>query len=498
MAPGSDIARPSSVAAGQDGRDEPAGAFWWALPALGIGLLRPGLREAVLADSFRLRQLPAVIGAIVLPTLAIGLPVLLSILQAGTPPNDQPIPDAMTITIYDVFTESLPFMVAAFLIGLASPAAGALLVVLYGVGNLVVTAISGELEPPLAATYGRLVAVALLWLLVVEIPLLARVTVEWAIQGESATMSKRWVGIIVGAGVVAALAYAWAQAAPTLITIVYWTTAAWGGPFLAAVQPLQQNDLLFAGVAAAGGVLLLAIRYLGQPVVLTPAARRSGLSRLPGGSVGAYVLSVGAGLALLSGVISSPIDAAVLVVGLVAARPLARLVLSATRLAAPLAQLAGPVRLVLGFGAAAATGWVVLSVLGVADWSRFSTAVIAIAISVFVVALFTEADQVARQGMAPKVDTPMAATTLGGVLLLAFLVLAFPGAVLADNCGDQSDCWTEIFRTALAVAGSAVLVAQIYLVPFLSPGPRGTPSHRDEASPYGKTPSSSGGQGIRR
>ena len=53
--------------------------------------------------------------------------------------------------------------------------------------------------------------------------------------------------------------------------------------------------------------------------------------------------------------------------------------------------------------------------------------------------------------------------TLSGVLLLGLVVLVFPSVVLADNCGDLSDCWTNWMKASLAVAGGAMLAAQRFV-----------------------------------
>jgi hypothetical protein len=419
------------------------------------------LRETIVADNYRLRQLPVVVGTLVLPAVAIGLPLVISLLQAGTPPNGQPIPDPMTFTIYDVFTESLPFIAAALVIGIASPAAGALLVLAYAIGNLAVTLVSGELEAPLEATFGRLVSYGLLWLVAVEIPLLGRLAVEWTVGDERASVGRRWAGLGVGSAVIAVSTFAWAQAAPMLITIVYWTTAAWGGPFLAAVQPLQENGILLSAVAGVAGVLLLGVRYLGPWVVFCPPSGPTLIARLPGGLRMAHLLTAAVAVALVSGVISQPIDAVVLMLALLVSRPLGRIVLKTTRLATPLGQIPPPVRLLLGFGAAIVVNWILLSVIGPGDWSRFSTAVVALAVGVVVIGVLLAADDVIEEAIA---RTPRAGAvvtgTIGGVLTILLIVIAFPGVALADNCADYNDCWTDTLKAALAMAGAAVFAAQ--------------------------------------
>jgi hypothetical protein len=195
----------------------------WMRPASWSGRVRPGLRAATAADNRRLRELPAIIGTVLLPALAVGLPVLLAIGHATTLPRTAPppTPDPTLLIVYDVFTESLPFVLAASLVGLMAPAAGVLLVIVYGITNIGVTVWSGELTPVLPATIGRVTTCLVLWLLVVEIPLLGRGVFEWWSSRDESPGAKRGAALIASALSVGVLSYSWALAAPLLMVGAY-------------------------------------------------------------------------------------------------------------------------------------------------------------------------------------------------------------------------------------------------------------------------------------
>lgn len=50
------------------------------------------------------------------------------------------------------------------------------------------------------------------------------------------------------------------------------------------------------------------------------------------------------------------------------------------------------------------------------------------------------------------------------MLALVLAALAAPGVALADNCGDLADCWSDVLKASLAVAGAALVVG----IPMLS------------------------------
>jgi hypothetical protein len=123
---------------------------------------------------------------------------------------------------------------------------------------------------PLAAAY------ALLFGLLVLAPLVAR---SFAARAEAVAERRRTdlataTGAVVYVMVMAALAYAWSQAAPVLVRPL-WTFSG-SAPEPSAIQPVQGHPLLLAaivGAAAAGRVVLTALG--GSPAEPLAVARRS-------------------------------------------------------------------------------------------------------------------------------------------------------------------------------------------------------------------------------
>ena len=191
--------RPSIGATG-----EAIALYRWMWPAWRLGRLRPGLRAATASDAARWAELRLRFGGIILPALAIALPLLLGLghLSRGGPWTYTLDVDPWTVRIYDVFTESIPFMVAAAALGMASPAAGVLLVGAYGVSDLLVTIVTGELQPLLGATVGRFVSYLVLWLLVVEVPLMGRLVFERISTSDDTPHPRRVIAVAVAAATV--------------------------------------------------------------------------------------------------------------------------------------------------------------------------------------------------------------------------------------------------------------------------------------------------------
>jgi hypothetical protein len=428
---------------------------WWMAPVWLVGRVRSGLREVALADWRWLQRAP--IARVVLPALAVLVPLVVTALHATTPQGEQPPPELLAVVIRDVFTESLPFMAAALALGIVSPAVGALLVVVFGAGNLAVTVLSGELVPILGATFGRLVSYAVLWLLAVEIPMIGRWIAEWTRRSEDAPLARRLSCVAAGAGAIALTVAVWVQAAPMLITVVYWRTAGWGAVFLAAVQPLQVHGLILVWIGAGVGVAVLGLRYGGARSALSPRIQPRGAST-PGRRLAGIAVSAAVSLALLSGLIHTPIDLAVLLVGLLFARPLGAAIASVSGLARLLAGVPLPVRLVLGIIVTVLLDKAYFSVFLGSDLSRFFHANVAIVLGFLVISVFA-APRPPRTG-ATNVVAP---STVARVFVFLAITLAGPTPVFADNCGDWVDCVGDSTRAAFAAAGAAALFAAKFL-----------------------------------
>jgi uncharacterized membrane protein YgcG len=430
--------------------------YRWMWPAWWIGRIRPGLRSATAADAARLRELPGLVGQIVLPGLAILLPILLSIGNATTHKGfwqpDMTTPSALVI--YDVFTESIPFTIAAGIIGLCSPAAGAVLTLVYAVGNLAATAWTEELYPLVGVTFGRLVSCLVLWLLVVEIPLMGRGVFEWWSSRDASPRGQRTVAVVAAALSVTALTWIWVQAAPLLIVVQFFRTF-WAQPPYPPFGIIVENGWMVVAAMGLGTLLVFALRYLGasahvargdqEPGAMTGGARRW-----------AYAGTMLLALLTLASVIHQPVDALILLAGLLAARPVARAVLRRGRLAPILAAIAPPIRLIAGFGVTLAFAWVFVAVVGPSERTPFFHTVIAIAVGFIILEVFLAADEVAAETQAAAAPPPAAGESpiARAVALGALLYLLTPTVARADNFADENDVKGMAAAAAASAAGA--------------------------------------------
>lgn len=452
----------------------------WMRPAWWLGRVRPGLRAATVADAARLRELPSVLGRIVLPALAIGVPLLLSIGHATTHRGFW-APQGATGTaliIYDVFTESIPFMIVAGAIGLASPAAGVLVALTYAVGNLAVTVWSDELIPVFGAFVGRLVTYLVLWLLVVEIPLLGRLVFEWWSNRDDAPRAKRIAALFVSALSVAALTGIWVLGAPLLMVVVFFTTSVWQqAPYVPSGVMVIYGKWVAVSLGIAT-LVIFGVRYFGP---IARVGREEDEPTWGGAPVAARLGTLALTLLVLASVLRKPVDALVLLAGLLAARPVARRVLSVTGLARPLAVVAWPLRLILGFAISLGFAWLFLTTVGASSLSGFFNMVIAIAVGFIIIEIFLAADEV----VVPRPPPPGVATALGIALLL---FLGVPGTALADNYGNQADMPGPA-AAAAAAAGAAGAAAFLRRLPKRSlPEYSGPPGQESGGPGHGGGP----------
>lgn len=440
--------------------DEASRQGWtdrWMWPARHLDWLRPGLRAATDADAQGLRQLPSVVAPL-LALAAIAMPLAFSVGTATSPWWFQGDPyDQFAFLIYDVFTESVPFMLAGLAIGLASPAAGVLVVASYAVGNLAATIVTGELEPPLFATIGRLASFALLWLLVVEVPLLARLAVESFGARSGAAVGRRLVAVAGGSLVVTGLAWMWALIAPISIQAVFWLSQG-GTPFLRPVWTLLYLPHLVIMPAGVIAAVILGARYLGtgSPAALdlVVAANGSPIRRYLT-YASAFVLT---GLVLL-GVLEKPLDAGILFAGVIAVPPLARLVLRVAGVAPLLVRVPWPVRLIAGVTVAYAVSLGFLNVVGDSTVSRWFHTLFALVISFFIIELLLEAEgAIASSGRGRAAESPAVSTVATGLFaLMTLLWLTLPMAVLAHGGSGETD--GDAALGAGAAAGGAAAAA---------------------------------------
>jgi hypothetical protein len=389
------------------------------------------------------------IGAVALPLLAVALPLLLALghLSRGGPWTYVLEIDPWTVQIYDVFTESVPFMVAAAIVGLAAPAAGVLLVLAYGASDLVVTVLTGELQPIPGALAGRLVSYALLWLLAVEIPLLGRQLFESVASSDAAPRARRTMAVLIAAIGTGALVYVWTHGARLLIGAVYYPTGTGLTPPPAFVV-LLDNAILVAAAIGAAALVIFGVRYLGASAHIGASAIEPG-PLFPRGSPLGYIASLAVAFFILLALYDKPIDAVILIAGLLLARPVARFVLSVTRSARVLARIPWPIRLLAGFVATLAFAAVFLGIVGISPLSRLGNMVIAVAVGLVIMEIFLAADEVAdasRESAARRVAEGLTV----GILIL----LALPAVALGDNGEAAAD-----LSAAAAAAGAAATAA---------------------------------------
>lgn len=267
-----------------------------------------------------------------------------------------------------VYSESLPFMLGAVALGLASPALGVLFMAVFVPADLLAAGASGELEnyswQPFAfgGLFARLASYGLLWILAVEIPMHARaVGVQVAGNGGTA------IRTAIGTGAAAAgLVYLWATALPLLISPVFTWSA------LQSPQRIASDPTWYYWPILVGGAGLLGLLAAAWPPGLSAAARAFDGAAAPGRwmvylrqALLALVLSL-----LLGGLISGPVELISLVAGMLLVGPVLTAILPALRVPGLIASLPRGRRFVL---AAAVVLALAAGVVVVLDRSMFES-----------------------------------------------------------------------------------------------------------------------------
>lgn len=448
----------------------------WVWPAIALGLVYPALARAARLDVELLQRLPDPPAALrrlpnsytlILVGLTVAVAVIFSLLRVG---------------ITDIYTESMVFMLIALAIGIASPAAGLLLVLLHIPFDLVAASMSyPELEPFLAALAGRAVSWWLLWLLVVAIPLMARALPGAVLaSGQPADRMLRTVlAYLAGAVTIAVLLFMWVAAMPFVIRPVFtWTVASY--PTTPAIYPLQTSGQF---VVAAGVILLLLVtaarhRFgaLDQEAVeLNDPDQLGDLEDEPlvsdqlefAGRVAVHALTV----IVLGGLVSGALDVVLLFGAALAGQLLAGRLSRSTALGGLLARIPWLIRFLGGFVLSYVVGLVINNfTFEPAFGSEFFPLVItaAIGLAIFQVLLGATPPPAAEAESAAEseeTDPGASVATGAGMAALAAAVLAIgalfalPGAVAADNCSSWGDCPATMEAVAAAGAGAAAVAA---------------------------------------
>ena len=342
-------------------------------------------------------------------------------------------------------------MIAAFAIGAFSPGLGVLFIAGFLPADLMAAAAHcgscGSSGPPeLVAPQGmemwqgpiaaRLISYGLLWILVVEIPLrVRRWATGWAGRGG------REPSVLVGAGAVmagtAVLAFFWVRALPALISPVFsWTILRESVEATNATWTLWPIFVIattaIAGVAA---VWPRPFRVQLDHAALTLVASRNVTSvrrTVVRQTVAVLVLT-----ALLAGLATDVREAAVLIAGLLAAGPVATLVLPRLRAPRWLPPARSLVRWIMAMVIALAVGQLILTLTLDRLESPYLALVLGLAVAAPLFRLILDAGAapsaaaLASQGIRPG---PPPAVITSTIIVLAVLVwLALPALASAHN-----------------------------------------------------------------
>ena len=221
------------------------------------------------------------------------------------------------LTLETVYTESIPFMALALLIGLLAPTAGAGLVAAFAVFDLIAAAIAPqELTPFLPAFAARLLSYWLLWLLAVEIPILIRTSL---VSLDRPERGYRLLALVIAGGAGFVLTWVWTQAMTMLIRPVFtWTDLF--GPSYNAVAPVQEKGEVLAAIGLVGAVAVSVIHLRFAPGWGLPLFSPSETRRRPLGLVPVAVVLT---IFLFAGVITTLLDLVILAAAAILARPTA-------------------------------------------------------------------------------------------------------------------------------------------------------------------------------
>jgi hypothetical protein len=442
----------------------------WARPALLVRRIHPTLAASVRPDLALLARIhPRV--PMALPLVVVAIVIVFSVAR---------------LTVNQVYTESLIFLVLAVAVGMIAPAAGVLLVLLHGVADLARALLdpyaSAGQYGAIGTIAGRLISFYLLWLLVVEIPVVGRMVPAVVMDSDRpANPNARKLVAIASTGVaVGLMTWIWTQAAGLLIRPVFtWTGLS--SPTYDAIANLQVNGMLIvvvaAGFAAVMGILRLqkpSGEALGDPsftefedfdVDQFEGEPSEGLGLI--GQLGRHLLAV----FLLGGLMTGFLDLAILGGVALLSQPVASRVLRNDQLRNLLRGIPWVVRFVAGFGLTYVVGYVINTVrYEPLAGSEFFPLVLTVAFGLLIFqVLLSDVDtnedgEEAEPGEgAGAAESPSAGGAIGAALVIfavgAMLQLAFPATAFADNCSGLFDCNQTVGAAAAAAAGAAAAAA---------------------------------------
>jgi hypothetical protein len=346
------------------------------------------------------------------------------------------------LVLVNIYTESIPFMVAAVAIGLLGRTPGMLLVAIFSVADFASWLLLPRLVnqgggPPMPFTVlGHLITYGLLWFLVVTIPRLQRSThLVLASRGRRAALLAP-VGAAVATGVLV-----WLWTLPVTYAVRPFFN---GGPQWQAVWQVQTAGWVIAVGAGVAALLVAVVVQRGHlywvpdriPVLGEAVWRTPGLGKL---------IKYAVVLALVAGFITTPLDLAIFVVALLVGDLVSPRIGARLRGSVPFPRLPTIVALAIAMLVSA-----LLSAAILVPWyapalgSEFLPLVVAIAAAMVVVPIVVEA--LADPGASSVPDVPRVPPGPGSVVtslgLATVLLLAMPTAAAADNCSGLIDCVT--------------------------------------------------------
>jgi hypothetical protein len=451
------------------------------LPILLLGFRRRRVRDSVLADLITFAGPIGQAAFAVLAAVAVAYPIVASFVHASveaftTIRNGNDLFALAMFPLFDfVYAESLPFMAAAAVLGLFSPALGALFVAVFVPADLIATNASRELasmpwQIPFGALISRLISYVMLWLLAVEIPLRVRAVGDIVGGWDDGTGSTGRVvlGRVLAA---AALVYVWTRSLPWVIAPVY----TWSNIQIvqsSGIRPIWWNGqvLVIAAIAAAA----VSAVWPGLPAGRPAEGYGSDRDERPRSMTETVLRQTGAALvlALLSaGLLTTVAEAAILVVGLLVMGPVVTVVGPRVPLPAALTGLPDPVRWAVAIAAGVGVAFVLLLLGGDGLYTdSYTGLMLVLALSGIVVRLLlvggTPAAGPVVQRQPP--DLPAPVVSVLSLVAFALLWLALPAIALGDDCSDLSageltSCAKALFYASLLppiigfLVGAAIL-----------------------------------------
>lgn len=386
--------------------DPPPG---WVWPSLVLGAAWPALIASTRRDADLLRRLRPAPGPGRLGRIG-ELPGLPAAILVGTALALAVVFGFIRLGIHDTYPESWLFLVLALVLGIASPAAGLILVLAFMPMDLLAIITRGALDPIVPVLIAAAIGWWLLFLWAVALPLVAR-QVPAAVLAATRPVqptARRALGYLGGMAVIAGLAWTWCAGAAELLSPVFTWSNALGDPTASATGPITDDR---AGLAIAAALALLGWTLLRDtfaviddeaatddappdwPRLLPILDRRLAPVR--------WVLVLVIGLVVLGGMITAPLDVLILGAALLAARPGVHWLLGRFPVAL---LLLGQVPWVVRLAAGVVGAWLAATILTrvvtePALGSERLPIVLATAAGIVILALLLEADTVADDRM---------------------------------------------------------------------------------------------------